>query len=425
MKYLIFSKYLQINLLESIIISLIIISGVFLTFIINRHYKNKLSQKLDKNIFIKLKYILWLGISTIIFLMIIPDFKYLEIIKFNRLLIKPYNIILIALIIFLTLLITRFVKIYFNKKNSQNKRAEKRSLFIIISLFWFISISIIFKTIIIDFNEISDYVLFSIKEIPVTPFVVFFLIFISAITSIVLIMLNLFFHNQVNQGKIEFGTSAALFQIIKYLLWILTFTIALETAGFKLSILLAGSAALLVGLGLGIKQIFGDIASGVVILIERTIAVGDIIEVNGIVGKVLHIGLRTTTIETRDSTQIIVPNSKFTNDNVSNWTHADKLNRFNISVGVAYGTSTKLVMEVLKESALSHENVEQKPEPLVIFEKFNEYSLDFKLHFWTTDSFGVERIKSEIRLIINQKFIENNIVIPFPIRTVQMSKNEV
>jgi len=415
-------KYLQINILEIIAIIAISFVGIILTRTVNKVYRVSFYRKIDKNLFIKTKYIFLLTLISIVLLMVVPSFTDIEILKFKRLLVKPFNIILIAFIILITLLVTRLIKIYYRRNQIKNKRIERRSLFPILSVIWIISLTFIFKTVIIDSQEIADYILFKVKEIPITVFDIFFLFLISFITSILLIGLNIFFQQQVKSGKIEHGTSAALLQISKYLLWILAITVVLETAGFRLSILLAGSAALLVGFGLGIKQIFGDVASGLVILVERTLIVGDIIEVDKIVAKVVHIGLRTTTIETRDSTQIIVPNSKFTNENVLNWSHMDITNRFNVSVGVAYSSDIKLVMDILKSCAVNHESVLKIPEPLVIFDDFNDYSLDFKLHFWTTNAFAVEKIKSDIRIMINQSFIENKIVIPFPIRTIQINQ---
>jgi small-conductance mechanosensitive channel len=416
------TKYLRFNLLELIIIIAIIVIALILNKIINNQYNNKLAERVDKKLFIKSKYILWLGFITIIFFILVPNFIDLEFINYGKLLVKPYNIIVIAVIILLTLLLTRLIRIYFNKNKPKTKRSERRSLFFILSLIWIVAISLISKTTIVDFQDISEYILLNIKEIPITVTDIFFLFFIMMITSIISMIFNLIVSNQVESGNIDIGTSSAINQIVKYFLWIIAFSISLRIAGFKLSILLAGSAALLVGFGIGIKEIFSDIASGIIILMERTLIVGDIVEVDGLVGRVKNIGLRTTSIITRDNTWIIVPNSKFTRENVLNWSHTEKNIRFFVEVGVAYGSDVQLVMKVLKECATSNESVSDNPEPLVLLEKFDDFSLDFKLLFWTSNVFSENLIKSDIRVLIEKKFRENGIVIPFPITTVQIMK---
>ncbi|MCB0786228.1 MAG: mechanosensitive ion channel, partial [Flavobacteriales bacterium] len=134
---------------------------------------------------------------------------------------------------------------------------------------------------------------------------------------------------------IDAGRRKAIYNLVKYVVWVLAIMAMLDSVGVKITFLLAGATALLVGLGFGIQQIFNDIVSGVVIQIEGTISVGDVIEVEGLVGRVLEIHLRTSLIRTRDDIMIIVPNSRFVNDKVINWSTMERNTRFHVTVGVA------------------------------------------------------------------------------------------
>ena len=216
------------------------------------------------------------------------------------------------------------------------------------------------------------------------------------------------------------GRQYALYQIIKYVLVIIALVIILESIGVKLTFLFAGSAALLVGLGFGLQQTFNDFISGIILLFEGTIQVDDIIEVEGIVGRVKRIGLRTSEIETRDNIELIIPNSKFTLDKVINWTHNKQHTRFRASVGVAYGSDVELVKNVLLECAEEHEFIVKKPAPRARFMDFADSSLKFDLLFFSNNMFRIERVKSDLRFLIDKKFREKGIIMPFPQRDVHI-----
>jgi len=220
------------------------------------------------------------------------------------------------------------------------------------------------------------------------------------------------------------GSFLSIYQIVKYLIWISFFFVSLSVLNINISVILAGSAALLVGLGLGIQQLFNDYASGIVMLIERTVKIDDVIELDdGTIGKVLSIGIRTSTIETRDNIAIIIPNSKFVDNSVINWSHIKAKTRFNVSVGVAYGTDIKHVRSILLDIADNNKSIVKKPKPFVLFKDFGESSLDFSLIFWLNETWAAERVKSDIRFQINTEFAKNKIQIPFPQRDVHMIKN--
>ena len=171
---------------------------------------------------------------------------------------------------------------------------------------------------------------------------------------------------------------------------------------------------------MGIQTIFADIVSGFILLLERPLKTNDIIDVDGIVGKVENICIRTTTLYTRDDTIIRVPNSKFTSEKIINWSDIKTNTRFKVSVGVEYGSDIELVIKCLKECAVAHDKTDKYPEPFVRFEEFGESSLNFSLFFWSSENMRIETIKSDIRIFIDKKFREKSITIPFPQRDIHM-----
>lgn len=216
------------------------------------------------------------------------------------------------------------------------------------------------------------------------------------------------------QSKLDKGSTYAIYQIIKYIIWVISFGFLLETIGIKVTVLIAGSAALLVGIGLGLQQTFNDIISGVILLSERSIKINDILEIDGDVVKIQEIGLRTSKGLNRDDISIIIPNSSITTSKVINWSHQSKQTRFRISVGVAYGSNVNLVMQCLMDSVLEHPEVNAKSAVDVRFADFGNSSLDFQVLFFSRNIFRIEKVKSDIRKLIYQKFTDNGIQIPFP-----------
>ncbi|MBI9068401.1 MAG: mechanosensitive ion channel [Salinivirgaceae bacterium] len=251
--------------------------------------------------------------------------------------------------------------------------------------------------------------------------IVFLVIFF--VTRLVLYIIELVFDDSVSSKKLEEGKSQSLFQIVKYFVWVIASTLFLDSIGFSVTFLIASLSALFVGLGFGIQHFFNDIVSGIVILFDHSIKVGDIVEIQGeTIGKIEEISLRTSKVISRDDVVIIIPNSKFTSDNVINWSHNSFKTRFGVKVGVAYGSDVRKVEQLLIEAAKEHPQIDNEPEARVLFRDFGDSSLDFELMFMTDQAFRVEIIKSELRFAINQKFAENNVTIPFPQRDVHFYK---
>lgn len=268
-----------------------------------------------------------------------------------------------------------------------------------------------------------EFELFSIGEytLRVYSLVIIFLIFL--LTKIILWLIKKTLFRKHNMNRSDLGNTYALFQIIKYIIWVVAFGFILETIGIKVTVLIAGSAALLVGVGLGLQQTFNDVISGIILLSERSIKVGDVLEIDNDVVRIQEIGLRTSKGINRDEISVIIPNSLITTNKVINWSHQARKTRFKINVGVAYGSDVDLVMKTLKESTLEHPDMFDENLIDIRFLDFGNSSLDFQILFFSENIFRIEKVKSDIRKIINRKFIENNINIPFPQIDVHLKKN--
>lgn len=267
--------------------------------------------------------------------------------------------------------------------------------------------------------------LFKYKNVSVS---LFDIIVIGAIYIIALFAVRLFrfFMNRSVEKRdwIHASTAYALQKLAAYIAYVIASLFSLQVVGINLNILLAGSAALLVGFGFGIQQIFNDFISGLILLFGGTVRVGDIVEFNNTVGRIIEIDFRTSRIKTRAGITIIVPNSKLVSDNVINWTSMDDLTRFEVTVGVAYGSDTKLVSDILIEVASKHEAVEQHIPVRVQFTDFGNSSLNFKVLFWARNNWEIEFVRSEIRFEIDRRFREAGIKIPFPQRDVHIIKGK-
>lgn len=243
------------------------------------------------------------------------------------------------------------------------------------------------------------------------------LIFLMA-QLFVWLFVQIILYSVYKRRKVDQGAQFAINQLFKYVVYVFASILVLDNLGLNISILLGGAAALLVGIGLGLQQTFNDFISGLVLLFERTVSVGDVLEVGTVVGIVKKIGLRASTIETRGNITMVVPNSKLVHDNVVNWTHFDDKVRFDVAIGVAYGSDTKLVKDILIDVVSRNPYVINYPAPFVRFLEFGESSLDFKVYFFSRNFIVIEDIKSDMRFEIDEKFRENNISIPFPQRDI-------
>lgn len=196
--------------------------------------------------------------------------------------------------------------------------------------------------------------------------------------------------------------------------------IAIAIVGGDLSNLALIAGALSVGIGLGLQGIVNNFVSGIIILFERPIKVGDWVIINGEEGRVKQINIRATEVETFKKSSLIIPNASLLSNTLTNLTHSDNSSRMSISVGVAYGSDTRKVASILLECAEAHKRVLKKPEPSVIFKDFGESSLLFELRCYTTDIWTGWAIPSDVRYEIDRRFREEGIDIPFPQRTLHL-----
>ena len=214
----------------------------------------------------------------------------------------------------------------------------------------------------------------------------------------------------------------AVFSYGKWFVYVIIFLITLHSVGVNVTGVFAASAALLIGIGLALQTLFQDIISGIFILVDQTVHVGDIIELEGKVGRVEEIKLRTTRATTADNKVLVIPNHLYLTNSLYNWTQNGSITRESVTVGVAYGSDIRLVEQLLLQAAGNHVRVLSKPLPTVLFTDFGDSSLNFKLVFSLEDSFNARFTQSDIRFEIDKLFKEHNITIPFPQRDVHLYK---
>lgn len=206
-----------------------------------------------------------------------------------------------------------------------------------------------------------------------------------------------------------------------FLLAGLTF-FTLDLVNVPLTVFAFLGGAIAIGVGFGSQNILNNFISGLILLVERPIRIGDLVNVDGIDANIEQIGARSTCVRTGANLEILVPNSKFLENNVTNWTLSDTQIRTSVAVGVAYGSSVKRVIELLKAVVTTHEKVLPSPAPIVLFRDFADNALAFEVHFWIHMQRMMDsaRVESDVRVAIDEAFCEAGIVIAFPQRDVHV-----
>jgi small-conductance mechanosensitive channel len=206
-------------------------------------------------------------------------------------------------------------------------------------------------------------------------------------------------------------------KVISYLIFILGLVIGLQSLGVNLNSLVVVGGALGIGVGLGLQAVVANFVAGLILLLEQPIKLGDRIEVGSTYGDVVRLRGRSTWIRTNDNVVIIVPNSEFINQSVTNWTANDRQVRISLPLGVSYDSDPKAVREVILAVARSHADVLHEPGPEVIFTEFGDSSLNFELRVWTIQQVQTPtRLKSDLYFAIFEAFRKESIEIPFPQR---------
>jgi small-conductance mechanosensitive channel len=283
------------------------------------------------------------------------------------------------------------------------------------------------ETITSFFQQTKDYFDFKVFLIDgnvITMWNLLVAFFLIALLVIVVSKTTKILESKVfNKRKLDIGIRHAISTIIKYAVITIGTIIILSSAGINLSALTVLVGTLGVGIGFGLQSITSNFISGIIILFERPIKVGDRIEVGDTSGDVIKISGRATTILTNDNIAIIVPNSDFINKEVTNWSYNDRMVRFKIPISVAYSSDVHLVEKLLLDVANENPNVLKEPKPVVRFMSYEDSALNFQLRIWTSSLIHRQgRVISEINFGIFDKFKEHNIVVPFPQMDIRMKR---
>lgn len=263
---------------------------------------------------------------------------------------------------------------------------------------------------------------FQIGDLAITPiFLVKAILFLVVLRFLGRAIRRALQNRVLVRTSLDEGQRYAIAKISGYLIFLAGVLVGLEWVGLNLGSLLILGGAIGVGLGFGLQNIANNFVSGIILLTERPVQVGDRVEVGGTSGDVIRIGARSTWVRTNDNVVIIIPNSEFINNRVTNWTANDRQVRFKIPLGVSYGSDPERVREVLLEVAGRHPDVLKDPAPEILFAGFGESSLDFELRVWTVTRVQTPRpLASELYFSVFQAFKEHGIEIPFPQRDLHL-----
>jgi small-conductance mechanosensitive channel len=277
------------------------------------------------------------------------------------------------------------------------------------------------KTVMSELGRIIEYPLVHVNQRPLTIMsivlgIVILLIFVLISKGLrKLLKVELF-----AKHRLDPGIQLVILKLTHYLLIGLGIIIAVQSIGLNLTSLAVVFGLLSVGIGFGLQNVAANFISGLIILFERPIEIGDRITVGDVWGDVVNINLRATLILTIDNIAIIVPNSEFISSRVTNWSYRDPKVRVHIPVGVAYGSDVALVTSSLLEVARSHPEVMKDPSPDVWFTEFGNSSLNFELLVWTLDPKRRPEVISDLNKAIDEIFRKNRIQIPFPQRDIHI-----
>ena len=272
-------------------------------------------------------------------------------------------------------------------------------------------------------SKFLEFEIINVGEYKIRIYTLVTILIIFLITKLILWLIKKTLFRKRRFKKLDKGNAYAILQIIRYVVWVIAVGLILETIGVKVTVLIAGSAALLVGVGLGLQQTFNDVISGIILLSEQSIKIDDVLEIDGDVVRIQSIGLRTSKGLNTDDISIIIPNSLITTNKVINWSHQTKKTRFRIDVGVAYGSDVDLVIKTLEESAFEHPDISNRELTEARLINFGGSSLDFQVLFFSKNIFRINKVKSDIRRIIDKKFAKNSITIAFPQMDLHLKSN--
>lgn len=377
--------------------------------------------------------VLVLALLFLIFFEVFLRVLDIRIILFDRLqLFIVVEVLMLIVLVYLVLWLATnlFIHQYFKKREetqpaTRTIRTRDTETTAINTLRWLLfTIAVLILMQYIDW----DFTFFEIKSPKDDGQTIYFRVSSVLNTIIIFLIARLFnwvltqivLHRYYNRQNIDQGIRYSINRLLTYLVFFIATFIALRNLGMDLGLLLGGAAALLVGVGLALQNTFSDFFSGLVLLFERPIAMGDYIAYDNKTVQVLHIGLRATKVKDRDSINYIIPNSKLITHTVLNWSYDEKSVRFQVTVGVAYGSDTRLVEQLLLQAADEHPDIMKRPKPKVVFTDFGSSSLDFVINYYSKNIYNSDWVKSDLRFRIDELFREYHITIPFPQRDVWM-----
>jgi small-conductance mechanosensitive channel len=270
-------------------------------------------------------------------------------------------------------------------------------------------------------QEALDFVLFHINQKPITlGNLLSFLAVLISFWVFGRVVIKKWLVRTMLRMRIEQGTTYNLSRLAYYLFVLLGFLVGFQFIGIDMSNIVVVFGFLSVGIGFGLQNLTSNFISGLIILFERPIRVGDRITIGNQEGDVQEINIRSTTIKSLDNIAIIVPNSDFISSQVVNWSYGDPKVRLNLDVGVSYSSDLDLVLNTLKEVALNHPDVLETPQPEVLFLSFGDSSWNLQLRVWTGDPKKIWTLRSEINCDMVRAFARHEIEIPFPQRDVHV-----
>lgn len=260
------------------------------------------------------------------------------------------------------------------------------------------------------------------KDISFTVKSLFVIVLVFILTKYILRLIRKITLRQLDEdAQFKFKS---IFTFFNYSIYLVVILITFDNIGINVNAIFAASAALLVGIGLALQTFIQDIISGIFIIADKAVHVGDIIKVEGQVGRVENITLRTTRAVTVDNKVLIIPNHKFLTSILYNWTENGTLTREFVDIGVAYDSDISLVKQTLIDVVTSHNKILSTPNPVVLCSEFGDNAIQFKVYFSINNSFVAEGVKSDVRFKILDQFNQKNINIPFPQRTLWIHKDK-
>ncbi len=263
--------------------------------------------------------------------------------------------------------------------------------------------------------ELLNYELLRTNSLVITVGSILSVFLVLAATYIALKLFSAMLRRSMRQRAVSEGRQASFLQLVSYFVWTFGLIVAVQSLGLNITFLVASSAALMVGIGLGLQNVFKDFISGIIILLDGTVKAEDVVEIGGWVVKVKEVSLRSSSVLTREDNIVIIPNHKFIEENVINWTHNATPSRFELNVGVDYASDIDQIEQVLLEVVGKRDDILYAPQytPFIRLMNFGSSSLDFQVIFWSNNMFRIETTKSQIRFDIVRAFHKNGITIPF------------